>query len=68
MNLSLRDGGGHVSDEMVRRLRVPAFGLEPVGHHDHVDACRRLALPAIDQVEQAAAHDDDPIASHMGRT
>ena len=42
--LSFGDRGGHVINEMVGRLGVPAFGLGPVGHHDHVVARRRVAL------------------------
>ena len=43
---------------MVGRLGVPALGLGPVGHDDHVVARGRVTLPAIHQVEQVAAHHD----------
>ena len=48
-------------DEVKRRLGVPALGLRPVRHDDHVvDPARRLPVPAVRHVEDVAADDRHP--------
>jgi ABC-type multidrug transport system ATPase subunit len=48
-------------DEVKRRLGVPALGLRPVRHDDHVvDPARRLPVPAVRQVEDVAADECRP--------
>ena len=53
--LGLLHRASDVAHEVVRRLGVPAVGFGPVRHDDDVVAGRRLAVPAVHQVEQAAA-------------
>ena len=48
-------------DEVERRLGVPAPGLRPVRHDDHVvDPARRLPVPAVRHVEDVAADECRP--------
>jgi hypothetical protein len=55
-------------DEVKRRLGVAALGLRPVRHDDHVvDPARRLAAPAVRQVEDVAATIVTPIWSQYAR-
>ena len=48
-------------DKVERRLGVPALGLRPVCHDDHVvDPGRRLPVPAVCDVEDVAAGNGRP--------
>lgn len=52
----------HRAGEVVRRLGVPARRPRSVRHDDHVVTRRRMALPAVGQVELVPPYDQDLLA------
>ena len=67
--LGSRDSLLHRGGEVVRRLRVPARRPRSVLHDHDVVASRRVALPAVGQVELVPPDDQDllarPQAAHV---
>ena len=66
--LCSRDSLLHRGGEVVRRLRVPARRPRSVRHDHNMVACRRVALPAVGQVELVPPDDQDLLARPLPRT